>query len=319
MRRVGRALAALIGGATILAAATGLFAPYVYSELTPWRKSYDLVSKAPAKLAKGRMFDSYFAVEDLGADTYAIGEPRYYQANYAYLIVGRKRALLFDAGSGTRDMRPVVASLTSLPVTVLPSHLHYDHLAGASVFERLALPDEPGIRAEMADGRFTPGRYEFLGMFDGLKTPSLRVSEWIKPGQEIDLGGRSLTLLATPGHTPNSVALYDQKARRLFSGDFIYPTMLYGFLPGASLSAYRQTASRLKAELPRDTVIWSAHCCRRGEGFAAPWLTMRDVDDLASSLTRIQDERSDSVGFFPRRFPVNAQMEFAAGFPWNNR
>jgi len=72
-------------------------------------------------------------------------------------------------------------------------------------------------------------------------------------------------VLSTPGHTPSSVALFDARTKRLFIGDFIYPTTLYAFLPGASLSAYQATARRLLGMLPADTVLWTAHCCRKNE------------------------------------------------------
>lgn len=303
-------------GALALAAAA--FAPYVYAELWPWRYPPGAVSAEPVKLAKGRMFDDYFAVQDLGDGAYAIGEPRYYQANYSYLILGEKRALLFDAGSGTRNLRTVVAALTRLPVTVMPSHLHYDHLAGITAFDRVALIDLAATRAETVAGRFTPGRYEFLGMFDGLRPPSFAVSEWIKPGARIDLGGRILTVLSTPGHTPHSVSLLDSQAHRLFTGDFIYPTMLYAFLPGADLTAYGSTADRLLTSLPADTTLWAAHCCRRDEGYAAPWLSMADLKDLEQALAQMDAGRLKGEGFFPRLYPVNRQMTLGTGFPWNN-
>ena len=79
-----------------------------------------------------RWVDDYYTVEELGERSFAIGEPRYWQQNFSYLIVGSERALVFDAGPGVRDIRPIAESLTDLPITFVPSHLHLDHLATAS-------------------------------------------------------------------------------------------------------------------------------------------------------------------------------------------
>jgi len=92
-----------------------------------------------------------------------------------------------------------------------------------------------------------------MGLVDRRDAPSIRVAEWLEPGAVIDLGGRSLRVLSTPGHTPSSVALFDAQSKRLFIGDFIYPTTLYAFLPGASLSAYQATAKMLLGILPADS------------------------------------------------------------------
>jgi glyoxylase-like metal-dependent hydrolase (beta-lactamase superfamily II) len=296
-----------------------LFTPYIFAEVFRWTNPHTIVDPTPAKIAKGRMADDYFAVQDLGGGTFAIGEPRYYQQNYSYLIVGQTRALLFDSGSGTRDISGVVRSLTSLPVTVMVSHLHFDHLGGIAPFDHVAMIDLPQTRADVSDGRLTPGRYEYMGFEDGRTPPSVSVAEWLAPGAVIDLGGRTLTLLSTPGHTPSSAALYDAAHHRLFIGDYIYPTTLYAFLPGASLSAYHRTAQKLLAALPGDTVLWTAHCCRKGEGVAAPWLAMSDLRDLDAALLRVKAGRVKATGIYPRVYPVNDQMTLAAGLPWNNR
>jgi hydroxyacylglutathione hydrolase len=309
-------------GLAVLLAVAGLglrFAPYVYAEASARFDHHAIVDPAPAKIAKGRMVDDYFSVEDLGHGTFSIGEPRYYQQNYAYLIVGENRALLFDSGTGTRDMAPVVRSLTRLPLTVMVSHLHFDHLGGIKSFAHVAMIDLPETRADVRGGIFRPGRYEYSGFVDGLAAPEVKIAEWYKPGDSIDLGGRKLTVLSTPGHTPSSAALYDAAAGRLFIGDYIYPTTLYAFLPGASLSAYHQTAQNLLASLPSSTILWTAHCCRAGEGLAAPWLTMKDLQDLDHALMAVKDGKAQATGFYPRRYPVNNQMTLATGFSWNNQ
>jgi hydroxyacylglutathione hydrolase len=307
-----------VGVAVVLVCLALAFAPYICAELAASLDPHAIIDPAKPDLGEGRMVDDYWAVQAIDANTYALGEPRYYQANYAYLLVGGRRALLFDAGSGTRDITGVVASLTHLPVTALPSHLHFDHTGGIAPFASIAMIDLPDTRADVTHGRFTPSRYEYLGMIDDLLPLSFSVTEWVKPGTTIDLGGRVLRILHVPGHTHSSVALYDAATHQLFAGDFIYPTTLYAFLPGASLAEYRATTRSLLATLPADTRIWTAHCCRVGERTSAPWLTMTDLRDLNAALTAIQSGESHSTGLFPRRFPVNRQMTLAAAFPWNN-
>jgi hydroxyacylglutathione hydrolase len=319
-RRHGRRAAITIVGVIVLGVVVAaLFAPYIDGELAVWLEPHAIVDSAPAQLAKGRMVDDYFAVEDLGDGTFAIGEPRYYQQNYSYLIIGQTRAVLFDSGSGTRDIKGVVAALTKLPIMVIVSHLHFDHLGGIGPFGHVAMIDLPETRADVSGAFFKPSRYEYMGFFDGRVAPSFRVGEWLMPGAIIDLGGRALRVLLAPGHTPSSVALFDAANRRLFIGDFIYPTTLYAFLPGASLSAYQATAKMLVGMLPPDTVLWTAHCCRKNEGVSAPWLSMRDLRDLDVALTAVRAGQAKAVGFYPRVFPVNDEMTLAAGFPWNNR
>ena len=196
------------GSVTGLAVAAAVFAPYIGAEYL-LRQHGAIIAAPPLQPVRGHWFDDYFLVEPLDASTYAIGEPRYYQGNYSYLILGSNRAVLFDAGTGQRDIVPVVRSLTSLPVTVIPSHLHFDHVGALGRFERTALLDLAPLRARVRSGRLSLDRYEFLGFADSLSEPSFAVNEWWAPGSTIELGGRTLRVLSTPGHTHSSAALYD--------------------------------------------------------------------------------------------------------------
>jgi len=73
---VKRAAVTAVGALALVAVGGGWFAPYVDGELASWLQPHVIVDPAPAQLAKGRMVDDYFAVEDLGDGTFAIGEPR---------------------------------------------------------------------------------------------------------------------------------------------------------------------------------------------------------------------------------------------------
>jgi hydroxyacylglutathione hydrolase len=305
---------------TTVIAIAALFAPYIYAEY-----SFNLHGQAPTVQSKpdapvlGRWFDDYFIVETIDLNTFAIGEPRYYQGNYSYLILGERRAVLFDAGSGLRNIVPVVRSLTSLPVTVIASHLHFDHVGALGRLDKTAMLDNSPLRTRARDSRLRLERYEFLGFADRLATPTFHVDEWWTPGSMIDLGGRRLRVLATPGHTSTSVSLYDGRRHQLFVGDFIYPGNLYAFLPDASRGAYRDTTKSLLSIINPATKIFTAHMANPPAPVKAPVLEVSHLQALQRALMLLEQERLTSTGFYPRSFPVRGELKFVTGWDWNNR
>ena len=313
MKRVG-----LLGAFIWLIVVVGaLYAPHLYFEQLVLRSAATPSAGPIPKDVTGHWFDDYFLIEQIDASTFAIGEPRYYQGNYSYLILGTRRALLFDAGSGLRDMVPVVRALTSLPVTVLPSHLHFDHVGALGRFERTALPDDPGLWARVVNGQLTLNRYEYLGALDRLPPPTFRVSDWWVDGQHIDLGGRVVQILKTPGHTPTSVSVWDAANARLFVGDFLYPGELYAFLPGASLSAYAATTMQLLSWLPSQVSLYAAHMQEPPAIPAAPLLHRQDLQSLSDALRERAAGSTPAKGFYPRNYPVAGPVTLSTGFPWN--
>jgi hydroxyacylglutathione hydrolase len=309
-----------IAALTTVAVIAALFAPYLYAEY-----SFNLHGQAPTVQSKpelpvvGHWFDDYFIVETIDPNTFAIGEPRYYQGNYSYLILGERRAVLFDAGSGLRDIVPVVLSLTSLPITTIASHLHFDHVGALGRLDKTAMLDNPSLRARARDSRLRLARYEFMGFADRLATPTFHVDEWWRPHSMIDLGGRRLRVLATPGHTSTSVSLYDDSRHQLFVGDFIYPGNLYAFLPDASRSAYRDTTKNLLSIIDPATKVFTAHMANPPAPVRAPVLDVSHLQALQRGLLLIEQDRLASTGFYPRSFPVRGDLKFVTGWDWNNR
>lgn len=252
----------------------------------------------------------WYTVEHLDDATIAIGEPRSEGRNVSYLLLGSARAVLFDAGEGWADLSPVVDDLTDLPAVVIPSHLHYDHLGSIENFSAIALPDLPELRAQAEDGVLVPTFDQFLGVVVDRESPTLHVAEWWKPGEPVDLGGREVVVRHTPGHTPESISLWDPARRWLFSGDYITPQPLYAFLPGSSIGDYRSTARTLMQVLPDDAVFWGAH--DEPTDTLAPQLAISDLRDLARVLEAIGRGEAEASGFFPRVYPVNERLEIWA-------
>jgi glyoxylase-like metal-dependent hydrolase (beta-lactamase superfamily II) len=269
--------------------------------------------------AAGTVVDGYWRVQQIAPATYAIGEPEGDPDNYEYLLLGTSRALLIDAGATARNIHSVLSTLTQLPVTVIPTHLHYDHTNGLKHFNSIALVDLPQTRASVKEGMAHLGRYQYMGPPGPNRAPVFRVTEWVAPDSYIDLGGRRVQVLWTPGHTATSISVYDAPAKLLFTGDLIYTTTLYAFMPDSSLSTYEATSDRLLAALPADTVIYGAHCCRNDAPPGAPWLAMSDLGDVRRAVRNIRSGQAHGRGLIIRRFPVNSRMTLVTFYPWGNR
>jgi len=70
----------------------------------------------------------WFEVYEVTPNTYAIYEPGQFQEVISYLALGKEKAALIDTGYGMSDMRGLVELLTDLPVTVVITHTHVDHI-----------------------------------------------------------------------------------------------------------------------------------------------------------------------------------------------
>jgi glyoxylase-like metal-dependent hydrolase (beta-lactamase superfamily II) len=177
--------------------------------------------------------------------------------------------------------------LTNLPVTAMPSHLHFDHVGGLRFFGQVALPDVAGLRARTSDGHLQLGRFEFLGLIEGMKPPALSVTQWLKPGSEIDLGNRTLKVLAAPGHTDNSTVLLDEQTGNLFTGDTIYPGHVWDYLPGTDLRALRKTVISMRAQTRAGAHLFGGHGCNdQGPGLRIPQLDAGAWQSLQGAVDR---------------------------------
>jgi len=254
--------------------------------------------------------DDFYTVERLDAHTFAISEPRYFRDVYSYLLVGDREALLIDSGSPVRDISPVIGQLTDKPVSVIATHLHFDHVGNHTRFAKVLMPDLSYLRARTHNGKFVPDALEHLGRVEGYVISGWDVSGWWPVGTELDLGGRSLTLLATPGHTPDSISIWDKANNRLFMGDYAGDGEIYAFLPNSSLGAYLETTERLLARLPPQTLLFAAH---GGAGTkSAPSVGMQNLVDLRDGLRAMRDGRLAGTGFWPRAYPINRNTDVLA-------
>ncbi|MHB9797601.1 MBL fold metallo-hydrolase [Pseudomonas sp. MT3] len=234
-----------------------------------------------------------FVVHKLSDFLYAIGEPNYYQKNYSYLLVGTDQALMFDSGANQKeDITQVARHITDKPLSVLPSHLHFDHLGGLHNFQSIYLPDTPfTAKFRRADGLYQIPEPVYLGNIDHMTLAPFKVSRLVKPGEVIDLGGLKVRLLSMPGHTPDEVVLYDEAHNILLSGDHLYPSWL---LAGNLKDYVASLDATLKVINPQ-TTLYGAHADE--DPSKVPAMTYADVVAIRDKMQQIQAGRAKGEAF----------------------
>jgi glyoxylase-like metal-dependent hydrolase (beta-lactamase superfamily II) len=75
----------------------------------------------------------------------------------------------------------------------------------------------------------------------------------------VNLGGRTVEVIATPGHTPDAICLFDRANGLLFTGDTYYPAPIWLFRPETDLDAYDASVKKLAALAPEVKMVLGAH------------------------------------------------------------
>ncbi len=213
--------------------------------------------------------DAWFEVYKPVPGVFAIYEPHQAEETIGYLIVGQKRALLFDTGMGIGDIKKITAELTKLPIIVLNSHTHDDHVGGNWEFDTVygmntdfTRKNAQGSR-EDAQAEITPDQIcgSLPKGFDAKAyvTRPWKIKAYTRDGDRFDLGGRTIEVIATPGHTPDAISLIDRANGLLFTGDTYYPAPIWLFRPETDLNAYAASIRRLAALAPQVKLVLGAH------------------------------------------------------------
>jgi hydroxyacylglutathione hydrolase len=231
---------------------------------------------------------TWFSTREIGPRTWAIDDCG---QDVIYLACGDGRGLLIDTGWGVGDLRGLVASLTSLPLTVVNTHGHPDHTFGNGQFARVHIASEDAafVRDPPADeerrwiwGLLLPKPRPIA--FEAWALSAAETVVPIKGGHVFDLGGRRIDVISVPGHTPGSIALLDSEMGTLFAGDSVHSGATWLHLDeSTSLSVFRASLRRLQALETFDAIL-PAH----GKLAALP-LSRRVLEDLADGVDGILD------------------------------
>lgn len=211
----------------------------------------------------------WFEVYRMRPGVFAIYEPRQYQEVISYLVLGSRRAALIDTGMGIAAIHEITARLTTLPVVVVNTHTHPDHIGGNAEFRDIlgmdtafskknaaGMPD--AAKSALAAGRLCGPLPEGVTEATYAVRP-FKITGTVREGSRIDLGGRELEVVTTPGHTPDSLCLLDRGNRLLFTGDTFYLGPLYLYSPETNFAYYVKSVAKLAQLVPHLDLVLPAH------------------------------------------------------------
>jgi glyoxylase-like metal-dependent hydrolase (beta-lactamase superfamily II) len=220
-----------------------------------------------------RVAEPWFAHETVDDGVVRIIEPHvdpFLRANL-YLVRGRDRDLLVDAGLGLASLRVQLAELFERPVVAVATHRHFDHTGGLHEFVDVVVHRDDAEAVAAASG-FASLRIEDYPPeeLSGYDPPPTLLTAWpragfdpaayrvrpapptrvVEEGDVLDLGDRRFTVLHLPGHTPGEIGLWEAETASLFSGDCVYESgLLLDELPESSIADYVRSMERLR-DLP---------------------------------------------------------------------
>ena len=157
-----------------------------------------------------------------------------------FLLAGTEKALLIDSGMMVSNAKEIAKTLTDLPVFLLNTHADRDHIGSNEEFESFYMhPAEEAVyRRSGKPGIIIPVQEDYV----------------------IDLGQRKLRIIDLPGHTPGSIAVLDEAARILISGDPIQQHgRIFMFGPHRDMNAYIESLKKLEKRKNEFDEIWPSH------------------------------------------------------------
>lgn len=236
-------------------------------------------------------------VTQIAENLYCISE--FYLVN-TYLLVGEERAILFDTGCGIGNIREICERITDKPITVLLTHGHFDHSGGLYHFTDCDIYMHPAdldqttgnnmyremYASSRAEVRF-PGPANLAGMLARIpeeepESVSLEITKPLKEGDVFDVGGSTVTVYETPGHTPGSVAFLVEPQRFLVSGDTLNNSVILARQPDngtALIEEFNQTCRNLWKLSDKFDYLAVGH-----DGFAWEKNLIKDYIDLSQGL-----------------------------------
>lgn len=181
-----------------------------------------------------------------------------------YLVFYEGNCLIIDPSDEAERIIACIEERGAKPLAILLTHGHFDHIMAAP-----ALAKKYGIKIYAGEAErqlLSDTGLNLATRFLG-ENFTLEADEYVKGGDELELGGLKLEVLYTPGHTVGSISFYsedlsDNEAFKkvAFTGDTLFAGSVGRVdLPTGNEETMRRTINEVIKKLPSDTVVFPGH------------------------------------------------------------
>jgi glyoxylase-like metal-dependent hydrolase (beta-lactamase superfamily II) len=278
---------------------------------------YDALPRAVySKFKQIPIAEEWFEVYAIADNLFVFYESRHCEEAISTLVIGQNKAALIDTGCGIGNLRRAVEEISDKPVMVINTHTHTDHLGSNHQFDEIAMFDHPWshrvakegvshqvMQAEILEESLVIKPWPEGFDPNGFSIPPFGVSRWLKEADRIDLGGRDLEVIHTPGEAPDHICLLDRVGRILFCGDILVHGSLWTHLEGGSLKDLITSYRKLMKYLDDFDHLMPSH--------NEPWLdknllpeSLKGAENVLSGKAEYQ-EISDPWGRELRKYPFD--------------
>lgn len=176
---------------------------------------------------------------------------------YYFYKEGSEEAVVVDPGDRGNDIYAKLASEGLSVAGILITHGHFDHMMGAE-----DLRDFSGakIYAYEKEQEILEDSYKNLTQKWGIGNYTLKPDEYVKAGAVLEMGGFSIKVLPTPGHTIGGCSFYLEEQEACFCGDTVFQLSIGRCdLPTGSQSQLIRGVQEQILPLPDETTLFPGH------------------------------------------------------------
>ena len=245
---------------------------------------------------------SYFTICKYDNDLYQIKDAL---GSLISIIIGDNKALVLDTGYGLEKIYSEVRKITNLPLLVINSHGHMDHTGGNYLFSEVYIHslDYELVKkhnslawrkkniASARSMNVLPTDFDeeaYLSKEEG----NLKFLDDIKI---FDLGGKTIEVIHTPGHTAGSISLYCKEKKIMITSDAIIQYVWLFLAESTSVKDYIESIEKvLKYDfdyflvghgarlIPRETMYEYLDCAKNLDVTKAKKVTFKNFEDCDS-------------------------------------